>query len=83
MQWFGIAAYAASNGDERVGLVVDEKVYDAQEALKASGVPLPLLPTDLGALRSEVDANLRKVESLLNDINRKWPFGKESELKLP
>ena len=39
--------------------------------------------TDLGALRGEVEANLRKVESLLSDINRKWPFAKDSELKLP
>lgn len=39
--------------------------------------------TDLGALRGEVEANLRKVESLLADINRKWPFAKDAELKLP
>jgi phospholipid/cholesterol/gamma-HCH transport system substrate-binding protein len=40
---------------------------------------------DLGALRSEVDATVRKVESLVDEVNRKWPFAKdarESELKL-
>ncbi len=41
--------------------------------------------TDLGALRREVDATVRKVESMVDDVNRKWPFAKdakESELKL-
>lgn len=39
--------------------------------------------TDLGALRSEVDTSLRKVDALINDINRKWPFARETEIKLP
>ena len=39
--------------------------------------------TDLGALRAEVEANLRKVESLMTDINRKWPFARDAEIKLP
>jgi phospholipid/cholesterol/gamma-HCH transport system substrate-binding protein len=38
---------------------------------------------DLGQLRGEVEANLRKVESLINEINRKWPFSRETEIKLP
>lgn len=39
--------------------------------------------TDLGALRGEVDASLRKVEGLVNDINRRWPFARDTEIKLP
>jgi phospholipid/cholesterol/gamma-HCH transport system substrate-binding protein len=39
--------------------------------------------TDLGALRNEVDASLRKVDSLVNEINRKWPFKRDAEIKLP
>jgi phospholipid/cholesterol/gamma-HCH transport system substrate-binding protein len=39
--------------------------------------------SDLGALRADVESNLRKVESLINDINRKWPFAKDTEVKLP
>ena len=39
--------------------------------------------TDLGLLRSEVDASLRKINSMVDDINRKWPFAKEREIKLP
>ena len=38
---------------------------------------------DLGALRAEVESNLRKIDSLVNEINRKWPFARETEIKLP
>lgn len=38
---------------------------------------------DLGALRSEVDASLRKVEQLVNEVNRKWPFARDTTIKLP
>ena len=38
---------------------------------------------DLGALRSEVDASLRKVTRMIDEINRKWPFARQTELKLP
>jgi phospholipid/cholesterol/gamma-HCH transport system substrate-binding protein len=38
---------------------------------------------DLGALRGEVDASLRKVTRMIDEINRKWPFASETELKLP
>ena len=41
--------------------------------------------TDLAALRREVDATVRKVESMVDELNRKWPFAKdprELELKL-
>lgn len=39
--------------------------------------------SDLSALRGEVDASLRKVEGLVNEINRKWPFARDAEIKLP
>jgi len=39
--------------------------------------------TDLGALRAEVDASLRKVEALVDEVNRRWPFKRDPELKLP
>jgi phospholipid/cholesterol/gamma-HCH transport system substrate-binding protein len=38
---------------------------------------------DLGSLRGEVEDNLRKVEDLINDLNRKWPFAKERKIELP
>ncbi len=39
--------------------------------------------TDLGLLRGEVEGSLRKVDSLINEINRKWPFARDTEIKLP
>ncbi|MEN9538219.1 MAG: hypothetical protein RLZZ126_454, partial [Pseudomonadota bacterium] len=39
--------------------------------------------TDLGLLRHEVDASLRKINGMVDDINRKWPFAKERDIKLP
>ncbi len=38
---------------------------------------------DLAALRSEVDANLRKVSRMIDEVNRRWPFAKPAEIKLP
>jgi phospholipid/cholesterol/gamma-HCH transport system substrate-binding protein len=38
---------------------------------------------DLGRLRAEVDASLRKVDALIQDINRKWPFARDTEIRLP
>ena len=39
--------------------------------------------SDLASLRAEVDANLRKVTGLIEEINRKWPFRRDSEIRLP
>jgi phospholipid/cholesterol/gamma-HCH transport system substrate-binding protein len=38
---------------------------------------------DLGALRADVDANLHKIEGMINELNRKWPFARDTEVKLP
>jgi phospholipid/cholesterol/gamma-HCH transport system substrate-binding protein len=38
--------------------------------------------TDLGALRTEVDTTMRKIEQLVDEVNRKWPFARDTELKL-
>lgn len=38
---------------------------------------------DLDALRAEVDLNLRKVSGMVDELNRKWPFARGRELKLP
>ncbi|HEY4663440.1 MAG TPA: DUF948 domain-containing protein, partial [Comamonas sp.] len=38
---------------------------------------------DVGQLRNEVESNLRKIEDLLAELQRKWPFAKEAEVKLP
>jgi len=41
-----------------------------------------LATADLGTLRAEVESSLRKIERLVNEINRKWPFARDTELKL-
>jgi phospholipid/cholesterol/gamma-HCH transport system substrate-binding protein len=38
---------------------------------------------DLGTLRGEVEASLRKVNRLVDELNRKWPFAHQTEIKLP
>ncbi|WP_332826939.1 MlaD family protein [Ramlibacter sp.] len=38
---------------------------------------------DLGSLRGEVEGNLRKIEDMLNDLNRKWPLARERKVELP
>ena len=42
-----------------------------------------LATTDLSVLRGEVDASLRKIGGLVDEINRKWPFARDLEVKLP
>jgi phospholipid/cholesterol/gamma-HCH transport system substrate-binding protein len=39
--------------------------------------------TNLAALRAEVEASLRKVASLIEEINRKWPFERDTKIRLP
>lgn len=38
---------------------------------------------DLDVLRSEIEASLRRVSGLIEEVNRKWPFAREREIKLP
>jgi len=58
---------------------VDAVLQEAQ----AIGANAREATADLGALRADVEASLRKVESLVNEINRHWPFARDTELKLP
>ena len=58
---------------------VDAVLVEAQ----AIGVNTREATSDLGTLRGEVEASLRKVEALVNEVNRKWPFARDTELKLP
>jgi phospholipid/cholesterol/gamma-HCH transport system substrate-binding protein len=39
--------------------------------------------TDLGTLRTEVEASLRRVQQLADELNRRWPFARDNEVKLP
>jgi len=67
-------------GDARASLKkVDAVLLDAQ----AVSGNVKDATADLGALRGEVEANLRKIDGLVNEINRKWPFARDTEIKLP
>ncbi|WP_291994062.1 MlaD family protein [Candidatus Accumulibacter sp. ACC003] len=58
---------------------VDALLLDAQ-AIAAS---TRTATADLDALRSEVDASLRKSGRLIDALDRKWPFARDTEIKLP
>jgi len=58
---------------------VDAVLVEAQ----AVGANARNATQDLGRLRGEVDASLRKVNRLVDEINRKWPFKRDEEIKLP
>ena len=60
---------------QRVDSVLKEAEGIAGNVNKASA--------DLGSLRGDVEANLRKIEDLINDLNRKWPFAKDRKVELP
>jgi len=75
-----VAQLASALEEARTSLKkVDGILADAQAVAGNAKVAT----NDLGALRAEVDASLRKIEALVDEINRKWPFARETELKLP
>ncbi len=57
------------------------------ERLTADGAPLGAtlghVESDLHALRSEVETSLRKASQLIAEINRQWPFPRDTEIRLP
>jgi len=67
-------------GDARESLKkVDAVLVEAQKI----GANTRVATEDLGTLRAEVEASLRKVSGLIEEINRKWPFARDREIKLP
>lgn len=65
--------------DARVSLQkVDKLLVDAQ-AITANTREAT---ADLSQLRSEVDASLRKVDALINEVNRLWPLKRDAQIEL-
>jgi phospholipid/cholesterol/gamma-HCH transport system substrate-binding protein len=65
---------------------VDAILADAQAvgaSAKTAAANVAGASADLGALRAEVEASLRKVTALIEEINRKWPFERDTKIKLP
>lgn len=59
---------------------------EARNALKKADAILGNVneaSSDLDMLRNEVEATLRRVTALTEQLNQKWPFARERELKLP
>src|SRR5687768_15991845 len=64
-----------------------------RESLKKVGAVLTEAPgigsnvrvatDDLGRLRSAVETNLHKIEGMIDQLNRRWPFARVTEIKLP
>ena len=67
-------------GDARGSLQAVDKVLVEAQGIASNTREAT---TDLTALRAEVEASLRKVDSLVNDLNRKWPFARDAEIVLP
>jgi phospholipid/cholesterol/gamma-HCH transport system substrate-binding protein len=73
---------------ELTGLLSDaraslKKVDAVLAEAQAASVNVREATNDLGALRTEVEKSLRKATQLVEEINRKWPFARDSEIKLP
>lgn len=67
-------------GDARATLTrVDGVLADAQGIASNTRAAT----ADLGPLRAEVEASLRKVQQLADEVNRRWPFARDAEVKLP
>jgi len=67
-------------GDARTSL---QKVDAVLDEAKAVGANARVATTDLGTLRAEVETSLRNIDQLIGEVNRKWPFARDTELKLP
>lgn len=75
-----IVELKAALGDTRATLKRVDALIEEAQGIAAN---TRAATTDLGALRTEVEVNLRKIEGLVDQINRKWPFARDTELKLP
>jgi len=75
MRQLNVVLQDASASLKKVDLVLAEA--------QAVGANARVATKDLASLRGEVDASLRKVTRLIDEINRKWPFARDTELKLP
>ncbi|MDP1653258.1 MAG: mammalian cell entry protein [Rhodocyclaceae bacterium] len=60
-----------------------QKADATLDEARAIAVNARVATDDLDALRNEVEASLRKISGLVEEVNRKWPFARDRELKLP
>ncbi len=84
----GVTAETKATVVQLNGLLADarnslKKVDAVLKEAQAIGANTREATNDLVSVRTELESSLRKVEHLLNDINRKWPLRRDSEVKLP
>ena len=84
----GVMPQVRSTVEQLNGLLADTrksmaKVDAVLADMQVVGSNAKEASTDLTALRAEVESNLIRLESVLNDLQRKWPFARKPELKLP
>jgi phospholipid/cholesterol/gamma-HCH transport system substrate-binding protein len=87
------AAGGVMDETERAVAQANSMLGDVREALKRADAILAdaekiagnakAATTDLATLRAEVDADLRKISSLIDELNRKWPFERKTDIRLP
>jgi phospholipid/cholesterol/gamma-HCH transport system substrate-binding protein len=58
---------------------LDALLADAQSWARAQRAQ----PRNLAQLRGGVDENMRKISRLVDEMNRKWPFQRETGITLP
>ena len=84
-QWL----YAQDGTAEKVQLMLSDAQSSLKkmDALMANAVEISddvkAGTQDIAALRAEIDDAVRKANALVNEINKKWPFAREPEVKLP
>jgi phospholipid/cholesterol/gamma-HCH transport system substrate-binding protein len=67
-------------GDARTSLKKADAILANAQAISAD---VKGATSDIASLRAEVDDSLSKVNHLINEVNRKWPFARNVEIKLP
>jgi phospholipid/cholesterol/gamma-HCH transport system substrate-binding protein len=81
--------YARDGVAEQVQLMLNDAQTSLQkiDALMANAVEISADvkegTQDIAALRSEIDDAVRKANALVSEINKKWPFARDPEVKLP
>jgi phospholipid/cholesterol/gamma-HCH transport system substrate-binding protein len=84
-QWL----YAQDGTAEQVQLMLSDAQSSLKkmDALMANAVEISADvkegTQDIASLRAEIDDAVRKANALVNEINRKWPFARDPEVKLP
>jgi phospholipid/cholesterol/gamma-HCH transport system substrate-binding protein len=84
----GLVRDARATMQQLDGLLADtrqslKKVDAVLVEVQGVGANVRSATADLAPLRADVEANLRKIETLINEINRKWPFARDTQIKLP